>query len=234
MALSKRLLTVARAVTPGKRVADIGTDHGYVPIYLVETGLCPLAIAMDVNPGPLERASAHIREKGLEDRISSRLSDGLERLDHDEADAFILSGMGGDLICRILRDRKDLLADGPELVLQPQSEWFKVRHALHELNYRIEREWFLKDEGKYYVVLKAGPGSQKFSTESDYDYGAFVQAECSPVLEEYLLREEEKNKEILLRIRNNVREGRSLRTERISELEESVCRIRQRLAKIKG
>ncbi len=234
MAISKRLRTVAHAVTPGRRVADIGTDHGYVPIYLVERGLCPKAIAMDVNPGPLERASAHIQEKGLEDRISTRLSDGLEKLDHDEADTFILSGMGGELICRILRDRKDLLADGPELVLQPQSEWFKVRHILHEMDYRIEREWFLKDEGKYYVVLKAVPGRQSFSSEADYYYGSFVQEECSPVLEEYLLREEEKNKEILLRIRNNVREGRSLRMERIKELEESVCRIRQRLEKLKG
>ena len=74
MNLSKRLLAVASAVTPGNRVADIGTDHGYVPIYLVQKGWIPSAIAMDVNKGPLERAAQHIREQGLESRISTRLN----------------------------------------------------------------------------------------------------------------------------------------------------------------
>ena len=104
MELSKRLKTVAAAVTPGHRVADVGTDHGYIPIYLVERGLCPAACAMDVNRGPLARAEEHIRQEGLSDRIGVRLSDGLEKLSPEETDTVVISGMGGELICRILRE----------------------------------------------------------------------------------------------------------------------------------
>ena len=91
MELSKRLQTVANAVTPGSRVADVGTDHGYVPIYLVERGLCPEAIAMDVNEGPLARAEEHIRAEGLSDRIQTRKSDGLAALAPEETDAVVVT-----------------------------------------------------------------------------------------------------------------------------------------------
>lgn len=157
MELSKRLQTVANAVTPGSRVADVGTDHGYVPIYLVERGLCPGAIAMDVNEGPLARAEEHIRAEGLSDRIQTRKSDGLAALAPEETDAVVIAGMGGALMCRILQDATAFLEAGRELILQPQSEWFKVRRLLSASGYRITQEWFLEEEGKYYVVIKAGP-----------------------------------------------------------------------------
>lgn len=160
MELSKRLQTVANAVTPGSRVADVGTDHGYVPIYLVERGLCPGAIAMDVNEGPLTRAEEHIRAEGLSDRIQTRKSDGLAALAPEETDAVVIAGMGGALMCRILQDATAFLEAGRELILQPQSEWFKVRRLLSASGYRITKEWFLEEEGKYYVVIKAGPASE--------------------------------------------------------------------------
>ena len=161
MELSKRLQTVANAVTPGSRVADVGTDHGYVPIYLVERGLCPGAIAMDVNEGPLARAEEHIRAEGLSDRIQTRKSDGLAALAPEETDAVVIAGMGGALMCRILQDAIAFLEAGRELILQPQSEWFKVRRLLSASGYRITQEWFLEEEGKYYVVIKAGPAPGK-------------------------------------------------------------------------
>ena len=228
MILSKRLLAVASAVTPGNRVADIGTDHGYVPIYLVENGRIPSAIAMDVNRGPLERAVRHIREQGLESRISTRLSDGMTELKSHEADTVILAGMGGDLICRILWKRKDLLDEHPELVLQPQSEWFKVRHTLHDLGYRIKQEWFLKDEGKYYVIMKAIPGQEKYDREADYVYGAVLEEECLPVYREYLLREEKKREEIMNRILENVKEDPSSQNKRLDELTVELGMIREK------
>ena len=228
MILSKRLLAVASAVTPGNRVADIGTDHGYVPIYLVENGRIPSAIAMDVNRGPLERAVRHIREQGLESRISTRLSDGMTELKSHEADTVILAGMGGDLICRILWKRKDLLDEHPELVLQPQSEWFKVRHTLHDLGYRIKQEWFLKDEGKYYVIMKAIPGQEKYDREADYVYGAVLEVECLPVYKEYLLREEKKRQGIMNRILENVKEDPSSQSKRLDELTVELGMIREK------
>ncbi len=228
MILSKRLLAVASAVTPGNRVADIGTDHGYVPIYLVKQGKIPSAIAMDVNRGPLERAVRHIREQGLESRISTRLSDGMTELKSHEADTVILAGMGGDLICRILWKRKDLLDEHPELVLQPQSEWFKVRHTLHDLGYRIKQEWFLRDEGKYYVIMKAIPGQEKYDREADYVYGAVLEEECLPVYKEYLLREEKKREGIMNRILENVKEDPSSQNKRLDELTVELGMIREK------
>lgn len=232
MNLSKRLLTVAGAVTPGNRVADIGTDHGYIPIFLVEEGRIPSAIAMDVNRGPLERAARHIRERGLDSRIRTRLSDGLTNLDQGEADTVVIAGMGGDLTCRILRQRRDLLGRHLELVLQPQSEWFKVRHTLHDLGYRIGQEWFLKEEGKYYVVLKAVPGQERYLTDTEYIYGSVLEEECRPAMREYLLKEESKRETIRDRILAYTKKDPSSRRERLDELAGEIRMIREKLDRL--
>ena len=94
MELSKRLMAVACLVTPGNRLADVGTDHGYIPIYLIKENRIPHAIAMDVNRGPLLRAQEHIRMEGLEERIETRLSDGMKMLLPTEADTVVIAGMG--------------------------------------------------------------------------------------------------------------------------------------------
>lgn len=204
MELSKRLQTVAMAVTPGNRLADVGTDHGYIPIYLVKKGVCPKAYAMDVNKGPLARADEHIRQEMLPDRIETRLSDGLSKLSPEEADTIIIAGMGGELICRILREASHFLSAGKEFILQPQSEWFKVRHLLHDFGYHIEKEWFLKEEGKYYVVIKALPSAdgkkEAYPDEFQYAYGDCLLKERNPVLLEYLRKEKDKKQKILERM----------------------------------
>ena len=104
MKLSKRLETVASFVPKGSNIADIGTDHGYVPIYLVREGQAEHAVAMDVRKGPLERARAHVAEAGLGSRIDVRLSDGLAGLKPGEADCVVIAGMGGELIIHILEE----------------------------------------------------------------------------------------------------------------------------------
>lgn len=157
MELSIRLKTVAEAVTKGNRVADVGTDHGYVPIYLVKNNLSPGGIAMDVNKGPLEKAQEHIRQEKLGGRIATRLGNGLVPLEPEETDTVVIAGMGGDLICKILKAKPEFLTEGKEFILQPQSEWFKVRQLLKEYHYQIEKEWFLKEDGKYYVIIKTKP-----------------------------------------------------------------------------
>ena len=95
MKLSKRLETVASFVPKGSNIADIGTDHGYVPIYLVREGQAEHAVAMDVRKGPLERARAHVEDAGLGSRIDVRLSDGLAGLETGEADCVVIAGLGG-------------------------------------------------------------------------------------------------------------------------------------------
>ena len=235
MELSIRLKTVAEAVTPGNRVADIGTDHGYVPIYLVKNNLSPGGIAMDVNKGPLEKAKEHIRAEKLSGKIATRLGNGLAPLEPGETDTVVTAGMGGDLICKILKAKPEFLIEGKELILQPQSEWFKVRQILKEYRYQIEKEWFLKEDGKYYVIIKAEPGwtqpqrmkhkqpsiheymkeiadmpenqtVAKTEMEEIYErYGRYLIETKNPVLIEYLEKEIAKKEQIAADLKQSIK-----------------------------
>lgn len=189
MNLSKRLLAVAGMVSAGNRLADIGTDHGYVPIYLVENGIVPSAIAMDVRKGPLEKAMHNIKVHGLEHLIKTRLSDGLDQLAKNEADTVLIAGMGGALMSRILNDGAGVLSDVKELVLQPQSEICDFRHFLHDHGYKIADEQMLTDDGKYYVLFKAVHGTEHYRTETEYLYGHLLLSRRDPVLHTFILKE---------------------------------------------
>lgn len=186
MNLSKRLRAVAHLVTCGNRLADIGTDHGYVPIYLVETGRIPCAIAMDINRGPLKKADENIRAHHLEDRIQTRLSDGLSKLQKGEADTVLIAGMGGNLMSKIITAGRDVLEDVSELILQPQSEIGEFRHFLHDSGYRITDEDMLIDDGKYYVMFRVVKGSEHYDSEAEYVYGSLLLRKKHPVLYEYI------------------------------------------------
>ena len=130
MELSKRLLAVASLVTPGSIVADIGTDHAYIPLYLIQEKKAPGAIAMDVNEGPLLRAEEHVRDAGLTEQIRLRRSDGLEQLSLGECDCAVIAGMGGGLMIRILSAHPEITKSLKECILQPQSEIERVRSFL--------------------------------------------------------------------------------------------------------
>ena len=106
MQLSKRLLEVSGLVSYGSRLADVGTDHGYIPIWLTEQGAIRSAVAMDINRGPLLRAQENIRRHRLEEKIKTRLSDGVAELRPGEADSVVIAGMGGSLMVKILKERK--------------------------------------------------------------------------------------------------------------------------------
>lgn len=190
MELSIRLKAVADLVTPGLRLADIGTDHAYIPIYLVERKVVPSAIAMDINKGPLERAESNIKEHGLEQKIRTCLSDGLSRLELNEADTMIAAGMGGALVIKILSAKKDIVDDLQEIILQPQSEIWKVRQYLCEQGYRIVDETMVIDDGKYYTAMKAVKGQAKY-TKAELEYGPILLERKDPVLYKFLNREKE-------------------------------------------
>ena len=201
MELSKRLKAVAELVTPGMRLADVGTDHGYIPIYLTEAGVIPSAIAMDINKGPLERAKEHIREHGLEGKIQTRLSDGLKNLQMNEADCMIAAGMGGGLVIRILSEERDTAGSLKELILQPQSEIDSVRKYLTEEGYRIVAEDMVYGDGRYYPMMKAvpcmaGAGEIPYS-EEELEFGRVPLQQAHPVLGQFLEREMEIQNRIL-------------------------------------
>lgn len=188
-------------------VADIGTDHGYVPIWLVQKGVCPSALAMDVRKGPLERAEEHVEEVGLSGKIELRLSDGLAKLKAGEADTVVIAGMGGKLTCRILEQGRHVWenwSEGKErLILSPQSEQDEVRHFLEEQGFLILREAMLTDEGKYYIVIEAARGTMRPGREQDYRFGADLIRKKDPVLLAYLEKEEKMTRQVLAGLTEN-------------------------------
>ncbi len=159
VALSGRLRMLADMVTPGSRLVDVGCDHGFLSIYLVQEGVCPAALAMDVREGPLAAARRHVEAYGLGDYITLRLSDGLAAYEAGEAEALVCAGMGGRLMERILREGMDRAWGLRELVLQPQSEIPRFRAFLRQAGFGIVQEDAILEEGKYYFAMKARPGA---------------------------------------------------------------------------
>lgn len=159
MKLSKRLEMVASFVERGSRIADIGTDHGYLPIALIERGVSPGAIAMDIGQGPLARAKEHVLACGMEDKIELRLSDGLAELKPGEADSVVIAGMGGELVLHILEQGRALWESTGAFVLSPQSELDKVRIYLEKMVFvlRVKR-WFLRTESSIRLCWQSGEG----------------------------------------------------------------------------
>ena len=186
MNISKRLSRLAGMVTEGSRLADVGTDHGYVPLCLCGEGKIPSAVAMDIRKGRLERARTHIREAGLENYIETRLSDGLSERKAGEADTVLIAGMGGALTERILEEGKEVLGTVRELILQPQSEIWKVRFWLKENGWVIRREDIVLDEGKYYPMFRAVKGCPDEYSERELLYGKSALQQSPGVLEEFL------------------------------------------------
>ena len=154
ISLSNRLLKVAELAQSSDCVCDIGTDHGFVPIYLINSGASSHVIAMDINEGPLERAKEHIKEYGLENAIETRLSNGMEKLLSGEADTIICAGMGGLLMKRILEEGAPRQKGVKRMVLQPQSDLATFREYLREEKFFIEDEEEIFEEGKYYVAIR--------------------------------------------------------------------------------
>ena len=201
MELSKRLSVIAGLVTPGGRVADVGSDHGYLPIDLVRRGICPGAIAIDVGKGPLARAKAHIREQGLTDRIEVRLGDGLTPLLPGEADTIVIAGMGGPLMQRILADGEKTAKAAKELVLSPQSDVREFRRFLKTEGYTVTEERMLQEDGKYYAAMRVIPKPDPDEwTEAEYAYGKWLIRERPPVLMAFLQKKLASCEEILGRL----------------------------------
>lgn len=146
---------MAGLVPKGAAACDIGCDHGFVAIYLVEKKISPRVIAMDINKGPLLRAKEHIGSMSLSTYIDIRLSDGLEKLETGEAECMIAAGMGGRLIVKIMSDYPEKLQSLRYLVLQPQSELSLVRRFLREQGFVIRREDMVLEDGKFYPMMLA-------------------------------------------------------------------------------
>lgn len=193
MELSNRLKAIADLVESNSIIADIGTDHGYIPIYLAQKGIIKHAYAMDINKGPLEKAKKNINKYNLDKIVETRLSNGLEKLSEGEADTIIIAGMGGKLISQILLAYPDVVKASKRLILSPHSDVKEIRIRLHDLGFKIDKELMIKEEVKYYNIIEAIKDIKREQyTAEEYLYGKILIDKKDPLLKEYLQNKKKK------------------------------------------
>lgn len=221
MKLSKRLQTIADFVKKGAVVADIGTDHAHIPIYLIKNNIISKAYACDINVGPLEKAEENINYYGVKN-IELRLSNGLEKLKTDEADTFIIAGMGGELITDILERGRIFFDAERKLILSPHTKTDEVRKYLLSNGFEITKEDMCIDEGKFYTVMEAVYIGKTFSyTNGELLFGKYLIDNKNPVLFEYLKKEKQKYLSIISTDGINDTRRRELK-DRLDIIEETI------------
>lgn len=189
--MDKRLLTCAELCV-GRHIADIGTDHGYLPCYMTAQGLCDSALACDTAPMPLDSARKHIAENGLEDKVKCILSDGLEKVPLEGLSDIVIAGMGGELIQRILESCTELKDAEPpiNLVLQPMTKWDTLRRHLYENGFTVTRELPCVSGKFVYSVMQAHYTGEAppYPCDLRYLYCGLVEPDSADA-REYLLRQ---------------------------------------------
>lgn len=196
---------VAAMVTSGGVLADVGTDHGYIPIALIQRQKIKSAIAMDINKGPLARAQDNIASARLGDYIQTRLSDGVAALGEGEADSILIAGMGGELVIHILSEGEKVCKAASELILQPQSDIRKVREYLRLHHYKIVDEDMICEDGKYYSMMRVinvelDNAWMKMDEQTRVAcdiYGPLLLRNGNPVLRRFLVRQHRQLTQIL-------------------------------------
>ena len=170
--MDSRLLTCAKLCT-GDVLCDVGTDHGYLPCYMIENGLCTKAFACDVAQGPLDSAIAHIKERSLSDKITAVLSDGLDSVDRNDITDVAIAGMGGELIAQIVT-RCGWLTDNINLVLQPMTKPKILRKKLYDSGFSVRQELACVSGRFVYSVMQVRYEKPAYACTDEYLHYGFV------------------------------------------------------------
>ena len=188
MKLTNRLLKIASLVTPNKRLADIGTDHGYIPVYLLNKKIINFAILADINRGPLENARKEVNRNKLEDKVSLRLGSGIEVLKKGEVDEIIIAGMGGILIGELLEANKEVAHEAEKLILQPMQAQEELRKYLLNNGYEILDECLEKEDFRLYEIIVTKYTGKNTEVEDDiyYEVGKKLLENKDELLNEFI------------------------------------------------
>ena len=226
MELSKRLKRIAEHVDKCESVADIGTDHGYIPIYLVKEGICKKAIASDINKGPIEKAKVNVAFEGVSNKVKCLLGPGLNPLKVVEVNGVILAGMGGNLTRDILLADMDKVKKYDFIILQPAQNPEVLREFLYKNDYEIIDEDLIKDEGRFYELFKVkyNENSEKLVFEDGlyYEVSPLLREKNHPLFKEFI--EEKINRcETILSF---IKEDTEAAKKRKSDLEEKINKLK--------
>lgn len=218
--ISKRLELVASFVPQGAVLLDVGSDHAYLPIELVERGQIEAAIAGEVVDGPYQSAIKNIEAYGLKEKIQVRLANGLAAFEEaDQVSVITISGMGGRLIATILEEGLDKLANVERLILQPNNREDDLRLWLQEHGFQIVAESILEEAGKFYEILVVEAGQMKLSA-SDVRFGPFLSKEVGPVFFQKWQKEAAKLEFALSQIPEKNIEERQVLVDKIQAIKE--------------
>lgn len=199
-------------------ILDIGCDHAFISIACVKECVAKHVIAMDVRKGPLEIARSNIQSYGLEKSVETRLSDGFEQAKVGEASWAVIAGMGGALMCHILKNGRRHLDAGIGLILQPQSEPEVVRYLLSEEKYEIVDETFLQEDGKFYTIIKAKKADIRIQLNAAQAiYGPILIKNRDFLFLDYLNQEWEKKETLLNKLSEQDTESARLRCETLRQ-----------------
>ena len=218
--ISKRLELVASFVPQGAVLLDVGSDHAYLPIDLVERGRIEGAIAGEVVDGPYQSALKNVEAHGLKEKIQVRLANGLAAFEEeDQVSAITIAGMGGRLIATILEEGLGKLANVERLILQPNNREDDLRIWLQDHDFQIVAESILEEAGKFYEILVVEAGQMKLSA-SDVRFGPFLSKEVSLVFVQKWQKEAAKLEFALSQIPEKNIEERQVLVDKIQAIKE--------------
>ena len=201
--ITKRLQTAAEMIGQADVLCDIGCDHGYLPIYLINNGQIQKAYACDLRDGPLKTASKNITAYHMKDKIQTIQSDGLHELKNLTFDVISICGMGGRLIADILKKDKEIAFCAKKLVLQPMSEIPILRRFLSENGFRICEERLALEDRRFYILMTVEAGQEECTGDLDYEIGAKLFLHPDALTVSYLSKEISRYETVL-----NARGGR--------------------------
>lgn len=199
MELSKRLNFIIENIDNTSVLADIGTDHGYIPLYAVQNGLCSKAIAIDINKDPLDKAKLNAILEGAGDELEFRLGSGLKPLENGEVEVAVIAGMGGNLIRDILEDDIEKVSSIGYLVLVPAQNPEVLREYLYNNDYEVICEDLCEEEGIYYELFKVRKkdGESAKLDSIYYEVSPKLLMQRHPLMKEFLNSKVENYKKIL-------------------------------------
>lgn len=186
MKLSKRLKAIADFVPKDSVVADIGTDHGYIPAYLIYSGICNKVIGTDISKGSLKKIIEYVKQLNYEKKVQTRLGNGLEPIITNEIDTVIIAGMGGLLIRDILQKDLEKTNSITHFIFQPMIAAKELREYLVNNKFQIVDEELVYEENKYYEIIYAKKGISKVYANIDYEISPILVKKNHPLLGEYL------------------------------------------------
>lgn len=206
MELSKRLKFIADHIDKCKSIIDVGTDHGYIPIYAIKNNLCEKAIASDINKDPVNKARLNAALEGVSKDVEVRLGGGLKTIKNGEVQGVIMAGMGGHLIKEMLEADKYKLPSFKFLILQPAQNPEVLREYLYSNGYEILVEDLCFDEGIFYELFKVKKNQSVGNTELSpilYEISPILLKNKHPLMHSYLESKEEKYNKILGFLKEN-------------------------------